>query len=159
MRIRSIVGVLVGGVTDILATNLFTIPLVIYVMATHDLQRQPSDQSTRQLVAVMHDSTGIQIATWVFGLCASAFGGYIAARIAQRDEVKYGALSSWLCIGFGIYGLVKPQLPLPWWQHLLAFVLSPLCGALGGYLRLRQARPGDEGPPEGAVVPMANAAH
>ena len=34
-------------------------------------------------------------------------GGYVSARIAARDEVLNGALASILCIGFGIYAVVK----------------------------------------------------
>jgi hypothetical protein len=53
-------------------------------------------------------------------------------RIAKHDEVPNGALSSILCVGFGVYAVANGTGHL--WLHLLYLHLSPALGALGGYL-------------------------
>jgi hypothetical protein len=69
----------------------------------------------------------------------SVLGGYVAARIAKRGELLNGALSAYLCIGVGVYGMIAGHSAIPLWQHLVAFVGSPILGALGGYLWMRQS--------------------
>jgi hypothetical protein len=70
-------------------------------------------------------------------------GGYVAARLARRGEVVNGALSAYLCVGLGIVSWVTGSASLPAWQHVVAFVVSPALGAVGGYLRLKQVRSAD----------------
>ena len=150
MQTRSVVGVVVGGVTDIVATNLFVFPLMVYVAATRDLAGIPSGQVGPRMVAMIGESPGLQASGWFLGLCGTVLGGYVAARIARRAEVKHGALSAWLCMSLGVYGLIAQVGSAPLWQHALALVLSPTFGAFGGYLRTRQRR-GREGGDSGAV--------
>ena len=64
MRKISIKGVLLGGITDVLNTNILAIPLIIYVMAKMDWSHTPKDQ-----------------------LNAAILGGYVAARLAKHDEL------------------------------------------------------------------------
>ena len=59
-------------------------------------------------------------------------------------------------MGAGVYALATPGHMAPMWQHVLAFILSPTFGALGGHLRLRQLRPG-RGDGGGAVGATASA--
>jgi MFS family permease len=138
MRIRSVVGVVVGGVVDIVSTNLLTIPLMVYVAATHDLSSVPPAQAGTRMFAIIGGSVGLQVTGWFLGLLATVLGGHIAARIARRAEIVHGALSAWFCMGLGVYGLVAGIGAAPAWQHALAFILSPTFAAFGGYLRLRQ---------------------
>ena len=141
MRTRSAVGILVGGVLDIMATTVLTFPLMVYVAATRDLARlAPAEQGARRLGELQ--TPGLQTAGWALGLAATALGGYVAARIARRAELAHGALSSWLCDGLGVHGLRVGPHTARLWQHLLAFVLSPAIGAFGGYLRQRQLASG-----------------
>jgi fructose-specific phosphotransferase system IIC component len=60
------------------------------------------------------------------GLARSILGGYVAARIAGREELLNGTLSSWLCISF------DPSVEIG------AFIASPAAGLLGGYVRQKQ---------------------
>lgn len=46
------------------------------------------------------------------------------------------ALSSIVCVGFGVYALVSGTSRV--WLHVLYLLLSPALAALGGYLRSRQ---------------------
>jgi hypothetical protein len=139
MRTRAAVGIIVGGVTDILATNVFTLPLMIYIGATGDFAGVPTEQMGARAISIMQGSSSLQIAGWMLGLSATILGGYVAARIARADEVRHGAFSAWLCMSLGVYALFSHATPAaPMWQHLLALVLAPTFGALGGLLRKRQ---------------------
>ena len=145
MRIRSIVGVAVGGVVDIVCTNLLTMPLLVYIAATHDLSAVPREQAGTRLMTLMQATPGLQAAGWFLGLTATVLGGYVSARIARRAEVVHGASSAWLCMSLGVYGIAAGVGSAPMWQHVLAFVLSPTFGAFGGYLRRRQIEGGSAG--------------
>jgi hypothetical protein len=81
------------------------------------------------------------------GALASVLGGYVAARLAKRGAVLNGALSAFLCVGFGVYAMfTKPDAMGPW-AHVGFLVVSPMLGAVGGWLwerrfgRLRAAGP------------------
>ena len=156
MQIRSVIGVVLGGVTDIVATNLFVLPLMIYVAATRDLGGIPSGEVGHRMVAMIGESRSLQAAGWFLGLSATILGGYVAALIARRAEIKHGASSAWLCMSLGVYGMIAHIGSAPLWQHTLALVLSPTFGAFGGYLRARQRR-GREGDGSGAVPAIAPA--
>jgi hypothetical protein len=145
MQARPVVGVVVGGVTDIVATNFLVMPLMVYVAATRDLSGISPEQVGIRMLAMIGESPSLQAAGWFLGLSATVLGGYVSARIARRDEVKFGALSAWLCMSLGVYGLVAQVGNAPLWQHALALVLSPTFGALGGHLRARQIRRRDDG--------------
>lgn len=138
MRLRSATGIIVGGIVDILATNLLTFPLMVYAAIAHDLTRLPSDKVGPALVAALQGSPSLQLVAWGLGLVATTLGGYVAAVIGREAPVRLGALSAWLCMGLGIYSLVAPEYTVPMWQHVLAFVLSPAFGAVGGHLRQRR---------------------
>lgn len=153
MNARPVVGVVVGGVTDIVATNLFVLPLVVYVAATRDLSGIPPEQAGNRMLAMISETPSLQAAGWFLGLSATVLGGYVSARIARRAEVKFGAMSAWLCMSLGVYGLVAHVGTAPLWQHALAFVLSPTFGALGGHLRARQIRRRRDDDSGGGAVP------
>jgi len=143
MQIRPVVAVVVGGVVDIVSTNLLTMPLLIYIGATNDFTGVPREQIGARALALMSESPGIQAAGMFLGLSATVLGGYVSARLARRAEIRYGASSAWLCMASGVYGLVAQPGAAPLWQPALAFMLSPVFAALGGYLRLRQRRRGE----------------
>ena len=125
---------------DIIATSLLSIPLFVYLAATQDLSRVPPEEAGVAMVAALQGAPALQLAAWMLGLAATILGGYMAALIARAPHVLHGALSAWLCMGIGIHAIASGGDGAPLWQHLLALVLSPAFGALGGYLRLRQER-------------------
>ena len=105
MKKISIKGVLVGGVTDIVATNILTLPILIYATNKLDLARA----SPEQLQAALHANAFLYVLQLLIGFGCSALGGYVAAWLAKHDELLNGPLSSFLCIAFGIYSLAaKP---------------------------------------------------
>ncbi|HET6762278.1 MAG TPA: hypothetical protein VFH27_01370, partial [Longimicrobiaceae bacterium] len=90
-----------------------TLPILAVAAARANLIALPREQQTDALVALMHASPGLQAASMAVGCLCSVLGGYVAARIAGRSHVLHGALSSYLCMAFGIAALFAPlQLPL-----------------------------------------------
>jgi hypothetical protein len=146
MRVLSLKGILLGGIADIVATNIAAFPLIIVAATRVNTAGLPKAEQSKALVTAMQASFGLQVSGWILGGLCSVLGGYIAARLAKRGEVVNGALSAYLCVGLGIYSWVSGSAPVPAWQHLVAFVGSPALGALGGYLRLRQTRSTDDRP-------------
>jgi hypothetical protein len=139
MRAFSWKGVLLGGITDIVATNIAAFPLAIVAAMGTDLTSLPKAERGKALVAVMHTSFGFQMTGWFLGAMCSVLGGYVAARIAKRGELMNGALSAYLCVSIGLYSVIAGHLATPLWQQVVAFVGSPILGGYGGYLWMRQA--------------------
>jgi len=147
MRQLSPLGVLVGGVTDIVATNIAAMPVAIVagikaVASTPNFVQLPKDQQTRALLETMQQTPSLHVASLVLGAACSVLGGYVAGRLAKRGELLNGALSALFCVGLGVYGAATGKGaagtgPL---QHAFFLVASPALGALGGYLSLRRRR-------------------
>ena len=139
MKRISLLGVVVGNVTDILATNAVLLPIMFYILyaaSTGSL----SENALRQILSNSHL---VIIASGVLGGLCSILGGYVAARVAKHDQVLNGALSSILCVAGGVYSLVYGSAlshsPGQSWLHLVFVPLSPALGALGGFLCPRNA--------------------
>ena len=137
MNSRSIVGVIVGGIVDILATNVFAIPVVMYVMFRDHLIGAGAAQTLARTIA---SDMPLVATMMVLGALASVLGGYTAAWIARRNHLVIGALSAYLCTVFGIMSLIQGTPGISLLQHLGGFALSPALGLLGGYLRALQTR-------------------
>jgi hypothetical protein len=135
MKRVSFKGVAIGNVVDIVASNVVMVPVVIYLVASAKTGSPPDHGAGSATEALKTSNVFLAASTILGGLC-SILGGYVSARIAKHDEVLNGALSSVLCIGFGVYGVVNGTSRL--WLHLLYLPLSAALGALGGYLRSRQ---------------------
>jgi hypothetical protein len=137
----SLKGVLVGGITDVGATIILGVPLaLIFVVAKVDFVHMPKDQVQAAVAAAIHGNTFLYAVQVLIGAACSVLGGYVAARIAKHDELLNGALSSFLCIGMGLYSVVggKDSSSLP--VQLLLLLASPVLGLLGGYLGLKYLR-------------------
>ena len=147
MRQLSPVGVIVGAVTDIVATNVAALPLGIaagikLAASTPGLAQLPKAEQSRLVLDTLQHTASLHVASLVIGAACSVLGGYVAARVAKRGEVLNGALSALLCVGIGVYAVATGKTaattgPL---QQAAMFVGSPALGALGGYLRLRGTR-------------------
>jgi hypothetical protein len=91
MRRLSVIAVLVGGIVDIVATNIAAIPIVIVAIAKVG-SNTPQEELPAALASLRSDPL-LFIAAFIVGSACSALGGYVAARIAKRAEVLNGALS------------------------------------------------------------------
>src|SRR5437762_11145181 len=105
MRRVSVKGVLLGGIVDIVATNVLSIAPVIYLMSKMDIAHLPKDQVQAAVIRAMHESAPVYFAFLVIGCLCSALGGYVAAWLAKHDELLNGLLSSFLCDAIGLYSI------------------------------------------------------
>ncbi|HEY0797661.1 MAG TPA: hypothetical protein VGD50_00855 [Candidatus Baltobacteraceae bacterium] len=133
-------GVVLGAITDIVATNLLTIPIMIYAVTKIDIAHTPKDQLAAQLTATIHGDPFIYGVSLFAGVACSILGGYVAAWLAKHDELLNRALSSFLCVSFGVMGMASHQQSAPPWQALLLEIAAPVAGLAGGYLRLLQKK-------------------
>ena len=141
MKKISIVGVLIGGVVDIVSTNIFSFPLLMFVMFTQiNFLGMSQEELTNALTQTIYGNWIIFTIQFMIGCFCSFLGGYIAALIAKHDELINGGLSSYLCIAIGIYSLFKGVDNAPWYLIIIGFILSPAMATLGGYLRLLQVK-------------------
>jgi hypothetical protein len=136
MRNISLHAVTGGGFVDVAGT--FVSVLVVTIgAAVSTLESSAPIQSSGGLAAVPY-GPGILAAMLVLGTIWSIIGGYVAAWIAKREEVLHGLLSSYFCVGLGIYGLFAGHGSIPLWMHVFGFTAAPALGAFGGLLRARQ---------------------
>ncbi len=138
MKKLSILGAFVGGIVDIVSTNVLAPPLVVIAMTRLDWTHMSKDQVTAAVTTSMQSDLSLMIAGFFVGVAGSLLGGYVAAVIAKHDEALNGAISAWLCVTIGMFGWALGAAKVPVIYHLSAFVLSPAFGALGGYIRVLQ---------------------
>jgi hypothetical protein len=137
----SIRGVVVGGVIDIVATVILTLPLVVAYAIPTELTPTPKDllQAQAAVMATIRASPLLYGLQSAIGLACSVLGGYVAARVAKHDELLNGLLASSLPVALGVYSLATAdsgELVLP----VLLLMASPLCSGFGAHLRLVQIR-------------------
>jgi len=132
MKRLSAVGILVGGVTDIVSSTIFAIPLLIYVTARINAHGHAATQ-------LIFSIGWLYVLEFVTGSCGSVLGGYVAAAIAKHDELLNGLLSCLVCVAIGVYSLIGGKSPsIPVSAQLLSLGAAPLFALLGGYLRYAQ---------------------
>lgn len=139
MKKVSFLGVIIGGITDIVSTGVFAVPFMVFVLVAY-VPHVPPNQAQSALTSAINGNHLLSILQWLPGIAGSLFAGYVAAWIAKHDEALNGALSSWLCILLGIYSLVTAKVPILAYEHVIALVGSPVTGLVGGWLRLAQTR-------------------
>lgn len=132
MKRVSLMGVAIGSVASVLATNALLLPLMYFILAAA-ATGSLSENALKQILA--HREL-VTIASGMLGGLGSVLGGYVSARIAKHDQVLNGALSSILSVAAGLYSLIHSSAH-SWLPFVLA-PLSPALGALGGYLCSRR---------------------
>jgi hypothetical protein len=139
----SLKAIAVGGVVDIVATNIATAPVYVGLLAANGAVGSSGAQTTKLLTESLNASPTLYTSMMLLGSACSILGGWIAARIAKRDEALHGALSAFLCVGFGAYGWIRGSgTDVSAFEHLAFLVLSPALGAFGGILRARMVQHG-----------------
>jgi len=139
-------GVLLGAIVDVVTSTLGGRVIVMYIAGSPALTDVPADSRARVITDLMLHRPAFYLAALLVGAVGSILGGYVAARMARHDAILNGALSSFLCVAFGLYELVRSAGGSPL-VDILAFVMSPSLGALGGYLRDCQPVPASAGSP------------
>ena len=135
----SVKGVLVGGVTDIVAAVILPLPLIVYLIAT-EVTGTPKEPLQAAIMTAIHANPLLYGLESLIGLACSVLGGYVAARVAKHDELLNGLLASFLPVTLGVYSLATSKDSGPLLLPVLLLIASPLCSRLGGHLRLVQIR-------------------
>jgi len=125
----SLKGVVIGNIVDIVSTTIAVLPIMMYILISAGPSRHTADSVAQVLMA----SSVFWVSSIVLGALCSVLAGYVSARIAKHDEVLNGAFSSILCVVGGLYSVLSGSAAL----HLALLPLSPVLGALGGYLNSR----------------------
>jgi hypothetical protein len=140
MRSISIRAVLIGGISDIVLSNLLGIPLAIYVISSGGLSQLPKDQLQGAVVSAMHANPGLFAAQLGIGYVCSIAGGFIAAWIAKDRRLLNGILASWLCVGLGVYSFVSGKVSESLQLTLVLIALTPFAYALGAWIKISVSR-------------------
>ncbi len=133
---NSIKGIFLGGILDVgMSMLLNTIFILFWTMQF--IGAFKGAELAAKISEVVANTPAIFAGTFVIGSLCSILGGYVSARIAKQHEVLNGALSSWLCIALGVYGLLfKASNPTHGiFLEVLSIPLSFGLAAFGGYLR------------------------
>lgn len=134
----SFLGFITGAIVDIVASNIWGVVITIYVLISYRPIVSSSTEMTQRVMQIFKTDPVIFVANLLVGGLFSILGGYIAALIAKHDELLNGALSSFLCVSFGIYSIITGVYSSPVIVTLLSLLISPLLGMVGGYFRLMQ---------------------
>lgn len=137
MKRISFKGVVIGNIVDILSTNLAIFPATIIIFIFSGSAAELAVSSPRALM----ESGLFKALMMTFGVLCSVLGGYVSGRVAKHDEILNGALSSILCIGFGVYAIIGGRSARHLVVQLALIALSPALAALGGYLSSRGKKP------------------
>ncbi|MDH4161149.1 MAG: hypothetical protein OEW15_00455 [Nitrospirota bacterium] len=114
--------VIVGAIVD----NITTMSLMLLLMSAMSATGIPQDE----VISRMKTLSGLLLSL-MLGLGCTAFGGYVAARMAKKSEILHGA---WVG-GFGIVlALVFREEGLPLWYHVAGFICMLPAGMAGGHL-------------------------
>jgi hypothetical protein len=130
----SVKGVAIGNIVDIVSTKVVVLLVAMYIL----MSSAPAVHDVGSASQVLMASSGFKVASSILGALCSVLGGYVSARVARHDDVLNGALSSILCVGFGVYALISGGAANELGLHLAFLPLSPALGALGGYLSSRR---------------------
>jgi len=134
MKRISLKGVVIGNIADILSSNIIGLLFAVYIL----ISSAPAGLADGSAAQVLMASGFYRVSVIILGALCSVLGGYVSARIAKHDDVLNGALSSVLCIGFGVYALLSGNAAGHFGLHLALLPVSAALGALGGYLSSRR---------------------
>jgi hypothetical protein len=138
---RSLLGVAVGGIVDVVTTNVFSVPVLLAVSIAAAMNGHSKEYIQAATLAAVEGTGLTHLVLIGVGCVCSILGGYVAAWIAGKNELLTGALSAWLCVGIEIYALAtNTSAAFPRAEIISLLPLSPALGALGGHLRGLQSR-------------------
>ena len=129
-------GVLVGGVFDIIASGILgAIAILIFAAIGPYPGNAPIDVT--RMTAELLRSPPTVVTIFIIGSLVSVAAGYVAALIAKRHELLNGTLSSILCILQGLYLFVQGNSGHSFGYWAAELIVPPLAGLAGGYIRKR----------------------
>jgi heme A synthase len=127
----------IGAVTDMVSSTISGALIAIAFVVILHLTRIPSDPLDWTLLKPENQNSLLYCIQVIVGAACSVLAGFVAAWVAQHDELLNGALSSFACVLLGILAVAADKDPHLRLTHILLLIASPLFGLLGGYIRHR----------------------
>lgn len=124
--------IIISNLSDIILTPIIGAVFTLFVVVIKGLYKYPTDVLSKILVQMVNDGP-LRYILFVSGAIVSIFVGVLSAKIAGKEYIKYGALSAVLCVTHNLY-IAFTRSPQPLYISLPIIMLSPILGALGGYL-------------------------
>jgi len=140
MKQISLLGILIGGIFDIFMSGIVGMAVVLVLTFSGWIPGQGATDVQGRVAEIMSAPAAI-VATFVTGGLVSIAAGYIAASIAKRAELLNGALSSIFCVLQGLYFIAAGGTDHSVGYWAAEFILPPLLGLSGGYLKQRRLVP------------------
>lgn len=109
--------------------------LLLFLLGGVNFQEGMTSEQMDEAIRSVTDGDAFLVASMIYGTATTVFGGYLAARLAQRypyfNAAALGALG--LTLGLLMGG------PAPWWFTAMGFVLTLPAAIVGGHLAKLQA--------------------
>ena len=126
--------VIAGGVANIILSNLFTIPIALYVIRSSGIGQLPPSQVTAGYLAALHASPWLYAGAILCGALASFGAGALTALMTKHDRLLNGALSAWFVVVLDVYGIVTHTSNDGLAFEILLMPVAPALGAFGAYV-------------------------
>jgi hypothetical protein len=130
-------GIALGGLVDVVTSLLLVLPVIVFV-ALEVGHRHLSKLQKHDAFIAINAGFPMRATTLLIGSACCLLGGYIAAKIADHDEVLNGGLSSAFGKIVALIVAATEKDAAPHWLRAIYFVSGVVFAFLGGYLRLRQ---------------------
>jgi len=126
-----------GLISDIAATIAASVVLTA-VVGRRLVGEHATVEEMQQALLASDAYTLLALAT---GLCCTALGGYVAARVAGEREYLHALYTGVAVLVFGELMLAQSDTPYPVAYRLIGLALTIPAALYGGHLRKRGVRP------------------
>ncbi len=132
MKDLSIKAIIIGLLVDIGGTFAFSFVVGIISVAVF----LATGRDVKELEAIA-TTQGFLIPSLIAGLLFTSLGGFVAAHIAKKAEMKNAFVLGILSLAFGLGTTVLMPDPATGWYDITGVLLIIPFALLGGYLRLK----------------------
>ncbi len=127
-RRLDIKAILIGFLLDTLCTIAVSVVLISAMSA--------AGIPEAEIVARIRTPSGILLSL-IYGLGCTAFGGYVAGRIAKHDEIRHGAVVAGISL---LLGIVLREKSTSLWYDIAGYLLIIPAGMFGGLRAAKHRR-------------------
>ena len=126
---------LLGAAADVV-TTFTVVPVLGVAMA---VSTGVDFTSSDGLESVLNSSTAFLASSLALGIGCTALGGYVAARVRNREEIRIGIYYAILMTGFGAL-FASSMAGYPTWYIAASYLFIPPAAILGAHARKRTSR-------------------
>jgi len=141
MQKISIKGVLIGSIIDYVLRQVFFVLPVVYVAIKIGLHNDTPANIAKTAFAAIEDSLTLHYLQFAGGLLATVIAGYVAARVAKKNELLNGFLAALPCTALAMYRWSSGADEQTLSATALQITASLMCALFGGFLAMARNRP------------------